>query len=192
MRNGIVREILQAAALFLALFALLMLALMEAMASYLVPGFVYLAFALTFSLVYRLLFWRPSKKQNYTVLLTLFTFLAAMHFIPWSPSKPFLKRLAQIEPGMTVAQVEGIMHGYLRGMGSKWEIPPPPPGQGPALSYEYTDPARFNEWIRQNGGRARFKGDLVYRHSNDGAFDSDMGFVNFRKGRVVKVRFMAD
>jgi hypothetical protein len=97
--------------------------------------------------------------------------LAALHLLPWSSRNGFLKRLYSIKPGMTVEQARAVMAGYMEGTG--W---PPNP---------------FAE-SGEPGGELTIAGALVFRHSNDGAYNSDWGIVHCPAGRVTRVEFSAD
>lgn len=90
----------------------------------------------------------------------------------------FLKDLERIRAGMTLPEVDEVMSGHIKGVSEKW---PPFMGKADTLK-ETTD----------KNGNLTYEGSLIYRHSDEAAFDSDWGIVKFRNGRVVDVEFAPD
>ncbi len=115
----------------------------------------------------------PSRRRTIRTtagLLLVVATLAVLHLVPWSSRKPFLNCLNRIQVGMTQAEVERIMADYMRGTG--WP------------ANRLADANAVGEFAIANS--------IVFRHSNDGDFDSDWGVVSFRDGKVVSVEFMPD
>ena len=130
---------------------------------------------------------RPLVAQlgRVTILLVLWLAIAELFLVEWTSRKPFLRRLDRIELGMDEAQVRRIMDGYMLGTG----IPTLRPGAGAII-----DSSSGVEYPTNNvaGGEMVIQGALVFRHSNDGAFNCDWGIVRFHDGRVVDVSFSPD
>lgn len=78
---------------------------------------LYLLVALAFAVA--LTPFAPGRFQRIRImsLLVLFSTLAALHYVPWTSRKPFLRDLDRIRAGMTEAQVRHIMNRYLEGTG---------------------------------------------------------------------------
>jgi len=108
------------------------------------------------------------------VLLAVLATAGAITLLPWHPRKRFVFTLLRVQPGMTVAEVDALLAGYLRGGGAKWHA------NGAA-----GDP----EGLSADGQ----SGTLVYRwNDTDGAYDSDWGIVTIAGGRVTEVVFLPD
>lgn len=114
---------------------------------------------------------------------------ALLYLVPWSSRKPFLRDLGRIEIGMTQGEVEEIMAGYIRGTG--W--PASPAGTRPEAGFlaDVSSGARYATEPTA-GGELAFRDSFVFRHSDDGAFNSDWGVVRFHDGRVAAVEFLPD
>lgn len=98
--------------------------------------------------------------------------LIALFFVPLAPipitgQERFVRDLFRIEPGMSSSQADALMKGYLRGSGWKG-----PQSLGP--------------------GEVQVPGCEIYRHSNEGNYDSDWGVVCMEGGKVVSVEFWPD
>jgi hypothetical protein len=88
-------------------------------------------------------------------LLVLGLFLAGMAVVSttnWDSRKPFLKDLYRIEPGMTVAQVDQIMAGYLRA-----PVTPGQMNQDNGIIYRHTTAG----WGDSDFGMVTFQDDRV-------------------------------
>ncbi len=116
---------------------------------------------------------RPPRQQpgRLAVFSVICLVTTVLYLVPWSSRNGFLKRLYSIKPGMTVNEARQIMAGYIDGTG--W-------------------PANPLVKSREPSGEFTIPGTLVFRHSNDGAYNSDWGIVHIRKGRVIKVEFRLD
>jgi hypothetical protein len=100
---------------------------------------------------------------------------AMLYFVDWSTRKPFLRDLARVRVGMSEAEVRLVMAGYKEGTG--WPIPPSPSGS-PAK------PTPPTELILPHS--------LVFRHSDEAAFNSDWAIIALSEGKVARVEFSAD
>lgn len=98
--------------------------------------------------------------------------------IPFSSRPQFLRDLGRIKKGMTVAEVGEIMQEYMKSVRQKWERST---GKG------YTLQETTNEHKE-----LEYEGELLFRHSEAAAFNSDLGIVTFKNGRVVDVKFYPD
>jgi hypothetical protein len=116
-------------------------------------------------------------------------FIATLYFVPWSSRKPFLHDLYRIQPGMSEADVRRIMGRYREGTG--W---PAAYGGNPAGTGTLTDlgTGATHATGTTPTGEMTIQNSLIFRHSTDGAFDSDWGVVEFKDGRVTGVSFSAD
>lgn len=106
-------------------------------------------------------------------IVALIVFIVAMvilYNIQWNTRKPFLMDLSRVRIGMTAEEVDGVMSKYIKGSG----IPP------------------VGNFASDENGQLKLKDSIVYRHSNDGAFNADWGVVKFKDGKVVDVEFLPD
>lgn len=114
--------------------------------------------------------------------------LVILYLVPWNSRKPFLGNLDKVQIGMTADQVESIMGRYMKGTG--WPaIPgsPTPTGQLVEVGSGITMAT-----ANSPSGELVIQDSITYRHSNDGAFNSDWGVVKFKDGKVVAKEFMPD
>ena len=109
--------------------------------------------------------------RRFVALISICFVAAILYLTPWSSRNGFLKHLYSIKPGMTATQVQAVMKGYIQGPG----IPSNPFADTPVPS----------------GGLA-IQSALVFRHSEDPAYNADWGIVNLRDGIVTSVEFSAD
>jgi hypothetical protein len=144
---------------------LLLLSLFEIFTVFPVEGWLYAQAAILFAgalLPAQVGVRAPNRLK---LLGLVYCLIAALYFIPWSSQKYFLRRLYSIQPGMTEEDARKRMAGYMQGqIGS-------PPG---TVQSELIGNALF------------------FRHSNDGAYNADVGVVEFKDGKVVKVEFHPD
>jgi CheY-like chemotaxis protein len=89
----------------------------------------------------------------------------ALQFVDWNSRKPFLKDFYRIEEGMTSAQVDRIMASYIR------------ENDGGLPGTERDD---------------LVDGRLIFRHTDQGWGDSDLGVVTLKSGRVTETEFFPD
>jgi len=125
------------------------------------------------------------KSSFYVALLLA---LVILYLVPWNSRKPFLRDLEKVKTGMTVAEVEAIMGGYMKGTG--W---PAMPDSGSSTG-QLTEVGSGITMSTSNSpsGELVIQDSITYRHSNDGAFNSDWGIVTFKDGKVVARTFMPD
>lgn len=114
---------------------------------------------------------------------------AALHGVPWTTRKPFLRDLDRIEVGLDEAQVRQIMDGYIEGTG--W--PARVPGATQDVQ-QVIDPmgGGTHATARTAAGEMGVADSIVFRHSTDAHLNSDWGIVRFQDGRVVGVSFSPD
>ena len=159
------------AAIIIAFLLLLLFAVSEVLVAIPVAWWLYVALACVFAA--GLLHHRPLRQQPRR-LFSLFTVCMIMTFlyvVPWSGRSAFLKRLYSIRPGMTINEARDLMAGYMEGTG--WPANP------------------FDE-SHESGGEFKIQGALVFRHSDEPAYNSDWGIVHVKQGRVTHVEFSQD
>jgi len=125
----------------------------------------------------------PARRSVYGWVL-VGAALFALHLVPWTSRKPFLRRLYSIEPGMTYDEVLERMDDYMLGTG----LPANPFLEDASGGY----PRDYGQVVVSESFVAQMSGSLCFRHSDEGSFNRDFGIVVFDAGRVVKVRFEAD
>ena len=89
--------------------------------------------------------------------------ILAMAFLDWNDRKPFLRDLYSLRLGMTIDELRQRMGTYLNNP-----------------NREDKDPE-----VKEND-------EIVYRHSNEAAYNADLGTVQIRNGRVHAVGYSAD
>lgn len=136
------------------------------------------------------LLWRPSRIKSgfYAALVAS---LLILYVVPWNSRKPFLRDLEKVEVGMTMADVETIMGRYMKGTEwPAWALSASPTGQ-PTEVGSGTTMSTFDSLSRELVRRdSTFS--MTYRHSTDGAFNSDWGVLKFKEGRVIAKKFLPD
>ncbi len=167
------RAVLLALAFWIALtlFLILDLGLGLAVSVYVTFAVAYAAFWI---LVGALLLARRPRREKTLILVLFAVVLLSVRFVDWNSRKPFLRDFNWIKEGMTEAQVDRIMDGYMKGYC----------GGPPPLLREYEP--EFDEQ-----GKI-ITGWVTYRHTDEGWGDSDWGEVTFEDGRVVETRFLPD
>lgn len=115
--------------------------------------------------------------------------IVMLYFVPWTSRKPFLHDLYSIQPGMTEAEVRRIMGRYMEGTG--W---PAPYGGAPSGTGTLTNlgTGATHGTGTSPSGQMTIKSSLVFRHSTDGASNSDWGIVALNDGKVTGVSFSPD
>jgi hypothetical protein len=134
-----------------------------------------------------LLLWKASWLKFVCYALMILS-LGVLYFVPWNSRKLFLRDFEKICIGMTVSQVEMIMGDYIKGTG--WQAlrsTDPSPATPTELSSDITMKTSDNP-----PGDLEIQDSIVYRHSNEGAFNSDWGVVKFEAGKVVGKTFLPD
>jgi len=129
-------------------------------------------YAAFWALVGALLLYDRSLYGKLIVLALLVFVLWGVRFVDWTSRKPFLRDFYRIQEGMTPAQVDRIMEGYIRETGGG------PPGS--ESQYGYNERGEI------------VSGWVTYRHTDKGWGDSDMGVVTLRQGRVTETEFLPD
>jgi hypothetical protein len=111
-----------------------------------------------------LLYSRPLREK--VVVLTLFLItLGAVRFVDWNTRKPFLRALDRITAGITEAQADEIMEGYIKGISPMAQV----------------DKQGGIDW-----------GTVSYQHTTEAWGNVDVGVLVFQSGRVVRVDFFPD
>jgi hypothetical protein len=113
------------------------------------------------------------QRREIRRVLVLVAFVAAMgilYKIQWNTRKPFLIDLSRVQIGMTAEEVDRVMGNYINGSGI-----------GPVGPFGADE-----------NGELKLSDKLIYRHSNDGAFNADWGVVELKNGRVSDVDFLPD
>ncbi len=130
-----------------------------------------------------------AQRSRLAVFVAVLAAIAALYFVPWSTRKPLLHDLYSIRPGMTEADVRRIMGRYMEGTG--W---PAAYGGTPARTGTLTDigTGATHATGTTPNGEMTIESSLVYRHSTDGAFNSDWGIVALKDGKVTGVSFSPD
>jgi hypothetical protein len=131
-------------------------------------------YAVFWLLVLLLLLWGAPARRKVLILGSLALIVVSMRFVDWNSRKPFLRDLHRIKLGMTAAQVDQIMGGYMTG----GAVSPGNPG------------IRLDGRLVEQGEQAT--GMISYRHTTEGWGNSDFGEVTFVNGRVVNVHFSPD
>jgi len=152
---------------------LLCLFVLPAIFSDVIAGFIPFAFYAGYALIVAVVvapFLRTapqkSRRNGLTLSLSLMLIIVAM---PWNSRKAFVRDLYSVRPGMTVRQVEAIMGRY-----NEYCIQP-------------------NTILSPDGELALVDPNIAsYRHSEEPAFNGDIGVVHFQNGRVVRVEFLPD
>jgi len=116
-------------------------------------------------------------------------FVTMLYLVDWTTRKPFLRDLARVRVGMTEAEVRHIMGRYMEGTG--W---PASPFETPTNSSTLSIVGSSSQYSTTTSpdGHMVIRDSLVFRHSLDGAFNSDWGIVSLSSGRVVRVEFSPD
>jgi hypothetical protein len=162
----------------IAAMALTLFVFWEVGVSYPVAGWLYLILFLFFCAG---IFYPGSSRPAVVrgvALAVIGLVIGALHQVDWTSRKPFLRDFARIRAGMTEAEVRQIMTGYLVGTG--WPALPLDPA---ANSAGRPAPPAHELTLRNS---------IVFRHSNDGRFNSDWGIVRFSQGKVAETEFSPD
>ncbi len=169
--------------------ALALLAVCEIALAYPVAWWLYVVVAvvLTAGLIRPV----PVRRQvaRVGVLAGVMGVMAALNLVNWTTRKPFLRDVARIQAGMTEAEVRHIMGRYMEGTG--WPASPfDRPGSRGTLAIDGSG-SQYST-TTSSEGQMVIRNSLVYRHSNEGAFNSDWGIVSLADGRVTHVEFSPD
>lgn len=170
--------------------ALALFALCEVGMAYPVAMWLYLLLAVVFAAALI----RPvsvrRQPARIIALVAVLAVIAALYSVEWTTRKPFLRDLARVHAGMTEVEVRHIMGRYMEGTG--W---PALPGSSPSHALgtlNISGSASQYSTETSSSGQMVIRDSLVFRHSNDGAFNSDWGIISLSSGRVVSVEFSPD
>lgn len=72
-------------------------------------------FAAFFALPSLLLLWRAPLRLKFAFISTFLLLILVVRNIEWNSRKPFMDALNQIQTGMTVAQADAVMRGFMGG-----------------------------------------------------------------------------
>lgn len=171
-------------------FALTFLAVCELGLAYPVAGWAYLLVAVLFAVALV----RPAPLRAQPIPLGALTLIVAiiatLHGVDWFTRKPFLRDLARVQVGMSEAEVRRIMARYVEGTG--W---PTAPNRAEAQASDAAprDPGPPRNTSHPPGpGEFQVPNTLVFRHSNEAAFNSDWAIISISDGKVTGVQFSPD
>jgi hypothetical protein len=195
------------AVLVIALGGLALIALLEIYVARPLLLMIFACLAVVLSIPVVILVVQKFVKTALIVYLLFLCGFVVFHNVPWSSRHGFLRELGRIKPGryldrtepgivaiarrhgpgMTFAEVEQLMGGYPVLIGEKWYRPLKEPSNGRvrfAANYEPDINARRE--VKVMNGRAG------YQYSGEARLNGDSGWVDFRDGRVVRVKFLPD
>jgi signal transduction histidine kinase len=169
--------------------ALALFALCEIGMAYPVAWWLYLCVAVAFAaaLVRPVAF--RSQVARIGALVAVIAVIATLYLVEWTTRKPFLRDLDRIRIGMTEAEVRQIMGRYIEGTG--WPAIPGSSTNAPGTLIIAGSASQYSTETSPSGQMV-IRDSLTFRHSNDGAFNSDWGIVSLSNGRVVSVEFSPD
>jgi hypothetical protein len=175
--------------LVLALVALAMFAACEVLLCFPVAWWLYGAVGVLFAA--GLLRRRPAREQKARLALlgAAWACAALLCFVPWSSRKPFLRDLGRIKAGMTENEVRNRMARYKEGTG--WPAMVTTNSDGASVLRDASSGLAHPAGVSPSG-QLTLRDALVFRHSDDGQFNSDWGIVSFTNGRVAQVGFSPD
>lgn len=176
---------------FVLLFAWAFAALWQFAVPAYIPFYAYVLYALCCALLCVPFARAGSFRRTKIQLLSFCLFAIAMLWlIPLGSRQPFLSDLSSVQPGMTRAQVKAIMGQYMQGTG--WPANPFSSSDGSTDSLTEIGSDSIYQTKNNAQGEMEIVDSLVYRHSDDGAYNADWGVIRFKNGRVVSVEFMPD
>jgi len=148
---------------------------------------------LTLSIMFAAALIRPvpvrSQLTSIGVLVAILAVIAVLYCVEWTTRKPFLRDLALVRVGMTEAEVRNIMGRYMEGTG--WPASPFDTSSNTSTLFIVGSSSQYSTTTSPSGEMV-IRNSLVFRHSTDGAFNSDLGIVSLSSGRVVRVEFSPD
>jgi hypothetical protein len=180
---------MHAAFITIAALVLVLLALCEVALAYPVAWWLYSCVALAFA-VALIRPGVPSQRRRTSMLVALVGTIAALYFVPWTTRKPFLRDFARVQVGMTEAEVRQIMGHYIEGTG--WPANPSDTSTNSVSTLTDAGSGAQYSATTSPSGEMVLRSALVFRHSTDGAFNSDWGIVSLSSGRVARVSFSPD
>ena len=174
----------------IAAIALALFALREVGLAYPVAWWLYLSVGVAFAVGLI----RPvavrSQLARLGALAALLAVISVLYFVEWTARKPFLRDLACVHVGMTEAEVRRIMGRYMEGTG--WPASPFDASTNSSSTLTDVGSGSRSSTTTSPSGEMVIHDSLVFRHSTDGAFNSDWGIVSLSSGRVVRVEFSPD
>ena len=180
---------MRTALITLAAIALALFALCEVGLAYPVAWWLYLCVAAVFAAGLIRPVSARSQLARIGALVGVIAVIATLYTVEWTSRKPFLRDLDQIRVGMTEAEVRQIMGRYMEGSG--WPAIPGSSTNAPGTLKIVGGDSQYSTETSPSGQMV-IRGSLVFRHSNDGAFNSDWGIISLSSGRVVNVEFSPD
>lgn len=123
---------------------------------------------------------RFNKQKMWLVIAFLF-FVVLIYYMPWSSRKVFLRDLYSIKSGMSITEVERRMSRYI--IPFEDDMPNDLIPTSSDISWDV---------VKEKQSDTGLVDQLVYRHSNNGLFNADLGIVHFKNGLVESVEFMTD
>jgi len=188
--NQMVHSHMRMALIVISGFALVLFALCEVVLAAPVAWWLYLSLAVMFVVAF--VHKAPIRHQpvRISALVSLLGIVALLYLVDWNTRKPFLRDLARIHVGMTEGEVRQIMGHYIEGTG--WPASPFDNATNPTGTLtDLSSGAKYSAAVSPSGELV-IRDSLTFRHSNDGAFNSDWGIVSLSRGKVVKVEFSPD
>lgn len=173
-----------------AAFSLALLAFCEVGLAYPVAWWLYFLVAIAFTIGII----RPAAVSHQIIrigiLAAVIAVITTLYFVEWTSRKPFLRDLARVRAGMTEVEVRHIMARYIEGTG--WPaLPGSSPSNAPGTLNIVGNSSQYSTGAAPSGEMV-IRDSLVFRHSNDGSFNSDWGIISLSRGRVVSVEFSPD
>ena len=170
--------------------ALALLGLCEIVMAYPVAWWLYLCVAIAFAAALI----RPvpvrSQLPRVGALAAVIAVIATLWLVEWTTRKPFLRDLHRIRVGMTEREVRLIMGRYMEGTG--WPANPFDTSTNATGSTTGVGNGSQDSTPASPSGQMVIRDSLTFRHSTNGAFNSDWGIVSLSSGRVVRVEFSPD
>lgn len=115
-----------------------------------------------------------------------------LYELEWNSRKGFLRDLNKVQIGMSESEVREIMAGYMEGTGwPESSFGEQGPDGGPKPLYIAGSDSSYAT-TNSESGEMMIAGALVFRHSDEGSFNSDWGIVSFTEGKVTGVKFSPD
>jgi len=170
--------------------ALAVFALCEVGLAYPVAWWVYLAVGVAFAV--GLVRPVPLSRQlaRLGALVALLAVISVLYFVEWTTRKPFLRDLAKVHVGMPEIEVRSIMGHFMEVTG--WPASPFDASTNSSSTLTIVGSGSQYSTTTSPSGKMVIRDSLVFRHSTDGAFNSDFGIVSLSTGRVVRVEFSPD
>jgi hypothetical protein len=155
-------------------------ALLEVAGALCASGLLFAGYGLFWTLVLLPFLIRRPSGLKFIIHGLLVLSLLILYLVPWNSRKPFLRDLDRVTVGMTVSEVETIMGGYMKGTG--W--PANPFTKSGSSTGQLTEIGSGITMTTSNSpsGELMIQDSITYRHSDDGAFNSDWGVEKSGKG----------